>query len=741
MSLGIADKPLLLTENLLEYIPGPFPPKDLILLKRACAFAEEHYTNVIHPTSKTYNEYILQVAKFLVDLGAKPVVVSAAVICLFPFASKQVIHDLKIEFKDEHELLELIDKIFCFNQLEWNTWSDYPDENESEERRVTLRKLYLLAIGETKSADKTRDLQDIVHFQKKERQVENLIRMLLAAATDIRILVIKLADRLHFMRFLYNLKRSEEDDVQYIILAKLTLLVYAPMAERLGLWQLKSELEDMSFRLLDVGRYKEIANKLKAKKQQRDEVIHEIKSMVEKLLDDFGIQAEVYGRAKHLYSIYKKMKAKQLELEQINDLLGIRIIVEKPEECYDVQEIIHGEWPPVTSYYNGEVGIDYIDKPKENGYQSLHTTIRIEDKTVEVQIRTHEMHEIAEYGSAAQHWRYKEDKAYRKGKTPGKPLTKDRIWSEQLAKVRKNLEKGAEPFSSSQENLSKNWIYTITPKGHIVDLPVGATPLDFAYRIHTDLGNGYIGAIVNDRSVRMNYTLSNGDIVEIRTSSTRKGPSPNWLSKRRLDDEQKDPALVMLFADVEKGPAPQWLYLSENVSKTRDRGEKDKRGDDSQNEKTYMYYVFARTRQARSKIQNWLNKHKTEEQVKKSLQFEWYPWVSWDDIKQSSSNRKHFQSIPQEAGVYEVRHADRKPEERLVIGRADNLDSRIREELVKGDRNVFPNKQRILAEVNGDTSKLKVRWATTEFHAELESMLLQRYKKRFKCLPKYVDRT
>ncbi len=739
MSVGTVEKPLSLAENLLGRVQGDFPPQDLDLLKRACTFAEEHYANVVHPTTKPYNEYVSHVATLLIDLGANSVIVSAAVICLPPSASKQVLHDFKKEFKDEHELLELVNEVFRFNHLEWNNWSDYPEENEPEERRETLRKMSLLATGETKSEDQPRDLLAIVHFQKKERQVENLVRMLLAAATDIRVLIIKLADRLQFMRLLKNLTPSEKEAVHCTLLAKITLAVYAPLAERLGLWQLKSELEDMSFRLLDWEKYKNIAQQLAAKKQQRDKVVNDIVSMVKALLADYDIQANVYGRAKHIYGIYKKMEAKQLALTQINDLLGIRIIVDKPEECYVVQEIIHEKWPPVTSFYNGEVGKDWIAHPKENGYQSLHTTILIENRTVEVQIRTHKMHNIAEYGPAAVHWRYKEEKTYRKGKTPRETGTKDRIWSEQLAKVRRKLESGEGPFPHMEEDLSRDWVYVITPEGHVVDLPVVATPLDFAYRIHTDLGHTYMGATVNGRSVRMNYTLRNGDIVEIFTSRTRKGPSPNWLSKRRLDDEQKDPALVELLASgVEKDPPPQWLYQSENVNRSKDRGGKGKKGEESQNEKYYMYYVFARTRQARSKIHNWLNKQKAD---KTTIKFEWYPWVSWDDIKQTDSHRNRSVSIPRESGVYEVRRVDRNTDERLVIKKADNLDNRIREELIKGDRILYAKKHPILAEVNGDTSKLEVRWATTEFHAELESMLLIRYKKQFGGLPKYVDRT
>lgn len=741
-------RPSSLTENLLEFIEerflSRFHPLDLDLLKNSCAFAEKHYANVIHPTTKQYTEYILLVAKYLIELGANSVLVSAAVICLSPSVTKQVVDDLKSVFKNEHELLKLVNEVFHFSRFEWNSRLGYSDDKEPEVRQAILKKMYLLALGETNNSKDLRDLPSILHFQKKERQAENLIRMLLAAI-DIRVLIIKLVDRLYFMQLLKNLESDEKEALHYILLAKITLGIYAPLAERLGLWQLKSELEDMSFRLLDFEKYKSIAQQLNIRKQERNENLNSIISMVKALLDDYGIQADIFGRAKHIYGIYKKMEAKQLALNQINDLLGIRIIVDNHEECKDVQDIIHDNWPPVTSFYNGEVGINYILYPKENGYQSLHTTIIIESKILEVQIRTHEMNEIAEYGSAAVHWRYKEDKAYRRGKTPSVPGTKDRIWNEKLTKVRKNLEDGGEEnvkqFTSFEGSLSQDWVYAITPNGHVVDLAAGATPLDFAYRIHTDLGHGYTGAIVSGLSVRMNYTLRNGDTVEINTSPNRKGPSPHWLSKRSLDAEQKDPYLdEILKAGLKKDPPPQWRYQSENVGRTMNKRRKDKKDEEIQAEKQYMFYVFARTHQARSKIQNWLNKQKTDEQVKRSIKYEWYSWFSWDDIKQSSLNRRYLVSIPREAGVYEVRHIDRNPDERMIIGKADNLESRIREELVKGDKTFYPKKQQILAEVNGDTSKLLVRWATTDFNAELESMLLSKYKKRFKGLPKYIDR-
>lgn len=773
MSVSMIAKPLALTQNLLDFIIHEsslprFPERELDLIKRSCAFAEKHYAHVKHPTNKPYPEYVLHVAEFLIDLGSDATLVSAAVICLSPTISTPVVEDIRHTFRDEPELLVLVTELLGFSHLEWATWLSHSNDNQSALRQDTLKKMYLLTLDATSNAKGAANLLSITHFQKKEKQAENIIRMLLAA-TDIRVLIIKLVDRLYFMRFLKNLTPLEKDNIQCTLLARITLAIYAPLAERLGLWQLKSELEDMSFRLINFDTYKRIAGQLDAKKHERNGSVTHIIEMIHALLDEYGVVgAEIIGRAKHIYSIYKKMDAKQLELGQINDLLAIRIIVDNREEgkdnqdaqvdqdakaiqdCKVIQEIIHDKWPPVTSFYGGEIGKNWIDTPKENGYQSLHTTVRIEDKIVEVQIRTGKMNDVAEYGSAAAHWRYKEDRAYRRGRIPGQPGTKDRIWYEKLAQVRKNVENNSKQFPSFEKSLSQDWVYAITPNGHVVDLAAGATPLDFAYRIHTELGHTYVGAKVNGLPVRMNHMLRNGDIVDILTSHTRKGPGPNWLSRRRIDEEQKDPdfgtmlsdfsTMLALSSDPKYVPHPQWLYVSEDVSSTMNKRKKSNKNNADQDEKYYMYYVFARTRQARTKIQNWLNKQKTDEQVKRSLKFEWYPWVSWDDMKQYAGGKRPLVSIPKEAGVYEVRHVDRKPDECLLIGRADNLENRIREELVKGDKTPHPNRQQLLAEASGDTSKLVVRWATTDFNLELENLLLNKYKKRFRGLPKYVDK-
>src|SRR5438270_686645 len=547
------------SEMLFEYVRCRFSSQDVALVKRACDFAESHYALINHPAGICYSEYVLGVAKILADLGSVPTVIVAAILSPPPSVYPLILRDLKATFNDQMQLVKLVEEIFQLSDLEWDVWPEPAENNESSERKELLLKMFLLGIDESKKEDREQNVLTVAHFQKREKQVENILRMFLAGVTDIRAIIIKLADRLHFMKLLKNLTEAEKEAIYCKRLARISLTVYASLADRLGLWQLKSELEDMSFRLLDMPIYKRIAGQLHAKKQDRAKAVNDLLPLIEAALAEYEIEAEVTGRAKHIYSIYKKMEAKQLALEQINDLLGVRIIVDKPEECYLVQEIIHDIWSPITSFYDGEVGRDWIATPKENGYQSLHTTIEVDNKIVEVQIRTHEMHETAEYGAAAEHWRYKDPKIYRKGKVPRVTKEKDINWGKQLVEVRKKLNNGQEAATLMQQSLLKDHIYVITPQGHVIDLRRGATPLDFAYRIHTDLGHRYTGARVDNHIVRLDYELKNGEIVELITSRARSGPSPDWLAMSK--DEQ---------------------------GKTN--------------------YLFARTRQAREKIQNWLNK-------------------------------------------------------------------------------------------------------------------------------------
>jgi GTP diphosphokinase / guanosine-3',5'-bis(diphosphate) 3'-diphosphatase len=578
MSVETLRENYITVEELIKTVQASFPSVNLGLVWHARDFAQDHYRDLIHPTDKSYIQYAITVANYLAEAGSEPAVVAAALICPPPPVEGKVFDILRKNFKGEDELLELVEEVLQISHLEDGVWPSTHAQNESRERKEILRKMFLLAVDEAGTQTNGQNLLTAAHFQKKERQLENLISMYLAAATDIRALVIKLVDRLYFIKYIKDLSPEYQQAINYKLLAKITMEIYAPLADRLGMWKLKSGLEDMSFRLLNPGKYRTIVEHLSAKKQERESYIAHIIPILKNKLGEYEIEAQISGRAKHIYSIYKKMEAMQLSFDEINDLLGIRIIVDKEEDCYNVQSILHEYWRPLTKAYDGKAGRDWIANPKDNLYQSLHTTILIEDKEVEIQIRTRKMHEIAEYGVTALrdavHWRYKESKAYGKARTPREISEKYR--SRQLAELRKILtcEEGTgvskdwrEAIISMLKGLLEDRIFLITPDGHVIDLPAHARPLDFAYRIHTDLGHRYAGAKVGDHLVRLDYELKNGDIVELITSRTRKGPNPEWLSMGKDENGKR-------------------------------------------------YYLFARTRQARSKIQNWLNKHKQNEEQK-----------------------------------------------------------------------------------------------------------------------------
>lgn len=620
MSVGSPGETCVTTEELIEAVQEHIPSENLKLIKDACVFAEKHYAGLNHPTGKSHIHHAFSIAKYLAETSSEVSVVAAAVLCPPPSVQGKVLDVLRRNFRSEDELLRLVEEVLQISRLEWSMWPLGQVQKEARERREILQKMFLLAVDGVNNDDLPESSLVLIPFQKREKQLENLIRMFLAMATDIRALVIKLVDHLLFIKDLKNLSPSQQQSINYKLFAKIGISIYAPLADRLGMWRLKSELEDMSFRLLKPDKYMTIAKQLADKKEVRKQYIDQIIPIIRAKLVADRVEAEIYGRAKHIYSIYKKMESKQLTFNEINDLLGIRIIVDKEEDCYRVQSILHEHWQPITEVYDGKAGRDWIANPKENLYQSLHTTILIAGKAVEVQIRTRRMHEIAEYGVTALkdavHWRYKESKAYRKAKNLRETGSRER--SKQLVELRKILSDEHESTISMVRDLLEDRIFVITPEGHVIDLPARATPLDFAYRIHTNLGHTYTGAKVGCRLVHADYELKNGDIVEILTSRTRKGPNPEWLSKSRLDDELKTSESIEFLISGE-GPLPQWLYKREEGNKSREKGgseSQDKDNTISKDVENYMYYVFARTRQARSKIQSWLNKHDEEQKSK-----------------------------------------------------------------------------------------------------------------------------
>lgn len=348
-------------------------------------------------------------------------------------------------------------------------------------------------------------------------QAENLRKMFLAMARDLRVVIIKLADRLHNMRTLWALKEADQKRI-----ARETMEIYAPLAARLGIWELKWQLEDLAFRYLEPDQYKLVADMLDAKREVREKYVAEVTDVLKTEFKAHGINAEVYGRAKHIHSIYKKMEKYAGEgrsVDEIYDLLAVRVLVDTVTDCYTALGIVHGLWRPLPGAFD-----DYIANPKESMYQSLHTTVMAMNRQpLEVQIRTYEMHRTSEYGIAA-HWRYKEG-------TKRDMRYEERLaWLRQLLDWHRELSQAEELVEAVKTDIFQDQVFVFTPKGEIKDLPTGSTPLDFAYRIHTDLGHMCVGGKVNGRLVSLNYQLKNGDVIEILTSKSSKGPSRDWLN-------------------------------------------------------------------------------------------------------------------------------------------------------------------------------------------------------------------
>ena len=356
-------------------------------------------------------------------------------------------------------------------------------------------------------------LNQFQYETKEDRQMENYRKMILAMAKDVRVVVIKLADRLHNMRTLKHMRSDKQKRI-----AKETLEIFAPLAHRLGIFNVKWELEDLSFRYLEPEKYYDLVDQMKQKRQAREDIVNDTMSQLTKALGEAHIKADIKGRPKHFYSIYKKMKKDNRDLSQIYDLLAVRVIVDTIPDCYAVLGIAHSLWKPLPYRFK-----DYISMPKSNMYQSLHTTvIGTMGQPVEIQIRTWEMHRVSEYGVAA-HWRYKEG-----NKNGDKDFDQKVAWLRQVLEWQ-DTSNPTELVNALKLDVFSGEVFVFTPKGDVVKLPIGSVPLDFAYRVHTDVGHRCVGAKVNGKIVPLDYTLQNGDIVDIITSKTGR-PSLDWLN-------------------------------------------------------------------------------------------------------------------------------------------------------------------------------------------------------------------
>ncbi len=469
MSGTTTEKPRTGIEELIERAASYNADVDRDLLTRAYEFAAEAHRGQKRLTGEEYMVHPLAVAKLLTELEMDDTTLAGA-----------LLHDV---VEDTGITLE-------------------------EVRRQFGPEVALLVDGVTK-------LRRIQFESGRERQAENLRRMLLAMAQDLRVILIKLADRLHNMRTLQPLPEQRRREV-----AQETLQILAPIAHRLGIWRLKWELEDLSLRYLDPDKYHEISQAVARTRDERVAAITEGISQLGARLREMGIDAHIEGRPKHFYSIYQKMQKQAVDFDQILDLEAIRVIVNTETECYTVLGVVHSLWLPLPDMFT-----DYIAKPKPNMYQSLHTkVIGPGGSPMEIQIRTWAMHRRAEYGVAA-HWRYKE------GRAGDLEADTKLSWLRQLLDLHTDLRDPHEWLESLKLDLFKDQVFVFTPKGDVIDLPAGSTPVDFAYRIHTEVGHRCVGARVNGRMVPLNYVFRNGDVVEIITSSRPEArPSLDWLS-------------------------------------------------------------------------------------------------------------------------------------------------------------------------------------------------------------------
>ena len=468
--------------ELIEKAQAYLPQEKVAIIQHAYEFAREAHEGQFRKSSDPYIEHPLQVALILVGLQLDASSLAAAL--LHDVEENSGIANSELVEKFGQEIAKLVDATTKLGKI------SLQPTDESMKRGSALA-----GTG----------------------QAENLRKMLVAMAEDLRVVFIKLADRLHNMRTLQFLNPEQQQRI-----AHETLEIYAPLAHRLGIWELKWELEDLSFRYLDPVKYREIADRLVAKRADREQFIDRVSKQLIQEFEKADLKAEVTGRAKHIYSIYQKMeKYAQMgkDFDDIHDLLALRVVVNTIPDCYTALGIVHTLWHPLPESFD-----DYIANPKMNGYQSLHTSVMCErTMPLEVQIRTREMHHIAEYGFAV-HWRYKEGGKQDKGFEEGIG------WLRQLVDWHRELSGAEEFLESVRTDVFGDQVFVYTPKGEVKDLPKGATPLDFAYRVHTELGNRCIGAKVNGRLMPLSHQLENGDIVEILTSKNPRAPSRDWLN-------------------------------------------------------------------------------------------------------------------------------------------------------------------------------------------------------------------
>ncbi|MFZ5646256.1 MAG: RelA/SpoT family protein [Bacillota bacterium] len=455
-------------DDLVQKIIHYNPRADLALVRRAYGFAEEAHRGQKRISGEEYITHPLSVAMILAELEMDQETLLAGLLHDVVEDTSVTLDRIKNEFGDE--VAQLVDGVTKLGRLEFKS--------------------------------------------KEEQQAENLRKMFLAMAKDIRVILIKLADRLHNLRTLKYQPEKKQKEI-----GQETLEIYAPLAHRLGIYLLKWELEDLSFRFLHPDEYYDLAHKIAQTRNKRETYIKNAIGILKEKLRTMGVDADIHGRPKHLYSIHNKMKGQHKDLSEIFDVMAVRVIVETIKDCYATLGTVHTIWKPIPGQFN-----DYIAMPKTNMYQSLHTTVvGPQGEPLEIQIRTREMHRTSEYGIAA-HWRYKEGG---KGSTD---FDKKLAWLRQLLEWQHDMRDAREFVETLKIDLFADAVFVFTPKGDVFELPAGSVPIDFAYRVHTQVGHSCVGAKVNGRIVPLDYRLKNGDIVEVITSKHPAGPSRDWLN-------------------------------------------------------------------------------------------------------------------------------------------------------------------------------------------------------------------
>ena len=472
-----------LVHEVSAYLPGDATE----LIRDAYLFADRSHEGQLRKSGDPYIAHPLEIALFLSDLRMDEQAIAAALLHDVVEDCDVSLDELAVEFGPE--IAKLVDGVTKLTQLDTRIHNPLRGIN-----------------GDARDPDNL--------------YAESLRKMLVAMAEDIRVVLIKLADRLHNMRTLDALPPEKQRRI-----AQETLDIYSPLAHRLGIWEIKWQLEDLAFRYLNIDKYREISRMLSARRAVREEYVSQVSDLLKERLEGEGIKADVSGRPKNIYSTYRKMRkyeAQGKQLSEIYDLFALRVLVDEEPDCYRVLGIVHQLWHPLP----GQID-DYIANPKENMYQALHTTVVCEGGShLEVQIKTVDMHNVSEYGVAA-HWRYKEGNS------------KDKKFEEKLSQFRQLLE-GQRDATSTEEfiesvkqDIFRDQVFVYTPKGKIVELTAGSTPVDFAYKIHTELGHRCVGAKVNGRLVPLDTALQNGDTVEIMSTKSERGPSLDWLNANR----------------------------------------------------------------------------------------------------------------------------------------------------------------------------------------------------------------